>query len=67
MDCQGEGPHPMTPKDIAHYRSLIETHARMKDPLVVIKVADLRALLDCYEWSVDTKPRIRRAAVSEGR
>ena len=33
----------------------------------MIKVNDLRALLDCFEWYADpsNKPRVRRQAIKE--
>ncbi len=55
----------MTLDQLDHYRRLIDIHDGLKDPLVMIKVDDLRALLDCFEWYADNKPRVRRQAVKE--
>jgi len=55
----------MTLDTLDHYRRLIEIHDDLKDPLVMIKVNDLRALLDCFEWYSDHKPRVRRQAIKE--
>lgn len=57
----------MSVDQLDHYRRLIEIHHDLKDPLVMIKVDDLRALLDCWEWysEPDNKPRVRRQAIKE--
>lgn len=57
----------MTQADVTSYRRLIRQQDANKDPLVMIKVQDLRALLDCFEWYADptNKPRVRRQAIKE--
>lgn len=55
----------MSNDQIDHYRRLIEIHEDLRDPLVMIKVNDLRTLLDCFEWYADNKPRVRRQAIKE--
>ncbi len=57
----------MSLDQLDHYRRLIEIREDLRDPLVMIKVQDLRALLDCYEWYADptNKPRVRRQAIKE--
>ena len=52
----------MTPDRIGLYRRLIDTHRRNQDPLVVVNIEELSALLDCYEWHQTEKPRVRRQA-----
>ncbi len=57
----------MTLDTLDHYRRLIDIHEKIRDPLVMIKVDDLRALLDCFEWYADptNKPRVKRQAAGE--
>lgn len=55
----------MTTERVDRYRRLIEMHDAMNDPLVMIRTSDLRALLDCYEWQAEHKPRVRRPAAKE--
>lgn len=45
--------------DLTHYRRIIETHRKNRDPLIMVRVDDLAKLLDRY---AEDKPRIRRAA-----
>ena len=52
----------MMPDRLDHYRSLLDMHASNGDPLLMVRGEDLRALLDCYQWLMDEKPRIRRPA-----
>lgn len=55
----------MTLDTLDQYRRLIRQRDANGDPLVVVKVQDLRALLDCFEWYSDNKPRVRRQAIKE--
>ena len=52
----------MSPERVDHYRSLLNMHARNADPLLMVRGEDLRALLDCYQWFIEEKPRVRRRA-----
>ena len=47
----------MTPEILEHYRSLCDMHDKMNDPLVMIRVDDLRVLLESYQ----TPPLRQRA------
>lgn len=47
--------------DLTHYRRIIETHRKNRDPLIMVRVEDLAALLERY--TADEKPRVRRAAL----
>lgn len=49
-----------------HYRNVIAIHDGIKDPLMMVRVADLRALLDVYEWyTAGERPRVRVKARKE--
>ena len=50
----------MTPEILEHYRSICDMHDKMNDPLVMIRVDDLRILLKCFE-SYQTPPLRQRA------
>jgi|GEM_PF-5074112 len=49
-----------------HYRNVIAIHDDLKDPLMMVRVTDLRALLDVYEWyTAGERPRVRVKARKE--
>lgn len=52
----------MTDDRLAQYDRLVELHSAAADPLVMIRVEDLAALLNLYRWHVAEKPRVRRRA-----
>ncbi len=49
-----------------HYRKVMEQKKSIDDPLVMVRVTDLRALLDVYEWyTAGERPRVRVKARKE--
>ena len=47
------------------YREAIIRQERSPDGLVMVRLNDLRALLDCWQWFEADRPRIRRQALKE--
>lgn len=56
MEKQIEAP------DLSHYIRLIETHRKMHDPIIAVRVEDLAVLIERYSGAAGEKPRVRRAA-----
>lgn len=55
----------MTPETINDYYRAIQRQAGSPDAKVLVEIADLRTLLDCWDWANNERPRIRRQARSE--
>ena len=50
---------------IAHYRSLIDIHEKNRNPLITVRVADLRELLDGYRK--ESRVKLTKAEAQEAR
>ncbi len=55
----------MSPDRLDTYREAIIRQQQSPDGLVLVRINDLRALLDCWQWFESDRPRIRRAARTE--
>lgn len=56
----------MTDADVAQLRKVMAINRSNKDPLIMVEIKHLRALLDVWEWyTAGERPRVRVKARKE--